>query len=335
MTEQTKARIDEAKKIIRMASEMSQHFYQKPIIICYSGGKDSDCILRLAIECLEPSQFEVLHAVTTVDSYVTNRYVNSIFKELESKGITANKTIPIDDNGQPTNMWKLIIQEGTPPTRLMRYCCRILKETSTPNRVAILGVRNSESAGRKGRDVFGIRGEKKDKAQYWSLDHTEEVYQEALEKEKEPGGEIWDCTLIKNMREKKDTIANPIYDWTDNDVWDYLKGNNYPYNPMYDMGYHRVGCIGCPMATYRQKMKEFADFPYVKQLYIDAFQKMKDARLAQGKTHKYDSIWSDGEAIYKWWIQEDKHVTKGQITLTSYLEDEMGLIIREPNKNDK
>lgn len=334
MTDQLLNKIVEAKKIITLAAEMSDHYYNAPLIICYSGGKDSDCILRLAMECLSSSQFEVLHAVTTVDSHVTNRYVNQVFKELKSKGIKAEKTIPIGNDGKPTNMWKLIVEEGTPPTRLMRYCCRILKETSTPNRIALLGVRNSESTGRKGRDVFGIRARTREQAKYFSLDHTEEVHREALEKEKEPLGEIWDCTLIKTMREKKDTVANPIYDWTDNDVWDYIKSNKYPYNPMYDMGYHRVGCIGCPMATYRQKMKEFSDFPYVKKLYIDAFEKMRKARIEAGLTHKYDAIWSSGEAIYKWWIEEDKHVTKGQITIANYLEDDMGLIVKEPIEND-
>lgn len=335
MTPDLEKKVEDAKKIIRLSAEMSQHFYEKPVIICYSGGKDSDVILRLAMECLAPDEFEVLHAVTTVDSYVTNRHVNRIYKELKGKGIKTEKTIPIGDDGQPTNMWKLIVQEGTPPTRLMRYCCRILKETSTPNRIAILGVRGSESTGRKGRDVFGIRGETREKAKFYTLDHTEEVFREALEKEKEPGGEIWDCTFIKTMREKKDTVANPIYGWTDNDVWDYLKGSKYPYNPMYDMGYHRVGCIGCPMATYRQKMKEFSDFPYVKKLYIQAFDKMREERRKAGKTHKYDAIWSSGEAVYKWWIEENKHVTEGQITIQSFLTDDMGLIVREPKKNDK
>ena len=332
MTSDLQKKIDEAKKIIKLASEMSAHYYEKPVIICYSGGKDSDCILRLAMECLDPTEFEVLHAVTTVDSYVTNLHVNTVFAELKERGIKTQKTIPVGKDGKPTNMWKLIVQESTPPTRLMRYCCRILKETSTPNRIAILGVRNSESSGRKGRDVFGIRGKDKDQAKFFSYEHTEEVHHEALEKEKEPFGEAWDCTLIKTMREKKDTLANPIYDWTDNDVWDFLKGSHYPYNPMYDMGYQRVGCIGCPMATYRQKMKEFSDFPYVKKLYIQAFEKMREERIKAGKKHKYDEIWSSGEAIYNWWIEKDKFITQGQMTLESYLTDDFGLIVKEPDK---
>ena len=33
---------------LRMASEMSLRLYKQPLVITYSGGKDSDCLLRLA-----------------------------------------------------------------------------------------------------------------------------------------------------------------------------------------------------------------------------------------------------------------------------------------------
>ena len=78
-------KISKSKEILSLAAEMSDHYYHKPIIICYSGGKDSDVILRLAMETLRPDQFEVLHSITTVDSPVTNKYVNDVFKELKEK----------------------------------------------------------------------------------------------------------------------------------------------------------------------------------------------------------------------------------------------------------
>lgn len=158
MTELLKAKIEKSKEVLRLSAEMSEHYYQEPIVICYSGGKDSDVILRLAMECLKPSQFEVLHSITTVDSPVTNRYVNEVFEELKEKGIKARKSIPVGKDGEPTNMWKLIPEKKLPPTRIVRYCCQVLKETQTPNRVAILGVRADESTKRQGRDVFGTRG---------------------------------------------------------------------------------------------------------------------------------------------------------------------------------
>lgn len=32
--------------------------------------------------------------------------------------------------------------------------------------------------------------------------------------------------MIKVMRDQKDTVVNPIYEWSDSDVWDYLRGGN-------------------------------------------------------------------------------------------------------------
>lgn len=217
-------KIERSKKIFKLASDMSEHYYHKPIIICYSGGKDSDVLLRLAMERLEPNEYEVLHSITTVDSPITNKYVNDIFKELEEKGIKCSKSIPLGKDGKPTNMWKLIVEKQIPPTRIARYCCQVLKETKTPDRVAVFGVRSAESTKRQNRDVFGVRGGAYSKATFFSLDHTEEVHKEALERENEPNGSVWDCTLIKVMKDQKDTVVNPIYDWTDSDVWEYLRG---------------------------------------------------------------------------------------------------------------
>jgi phosphoadenosine phosphosulfate reductase len=57
-------------------------------------------------------------------------------------------------------------------------------------------------------------------------------------------------------------------------------------NPLYAMGYSRVGCIGCPMATYKQKMKEFHDFPKYERLYKNAFKKMLEEKSKEGKSGK-------------------------------------------------
>lgn len=144
---------------------------------------------------------------------------------------------------------------------------------------------------------------------FFSLDHAEEVHQEA----QELNDPVWDCTLIKTMREHKDTIVNPIYEWTDTDVWEYLRQENVKTNPLYERGYHRVGCIGCPLATYKQKIKEFSDYPQYKKAYINAFQRMCDIREAEGKVQR--GSWADGESVFNWWIEENKYNVKGQMSL--------------------
>ncbi|RAZ12576.1 hypothetical protein DK853_52575, partial [Klebsiella oxytoca] len=66
---------------------------------------------------------------------------------------------------------------------------------------------------------------------------------------------------------------NPIVDWTDRDVWEYIRSERLPMNPLYDMGFFRVGCIGCPMAG-KTRWKEFALFPTYRHAYTKAFGRM-------------------------------------------------------------
>lgn len=124
---------------------------------------------------------------------------------------------------------------------------------------------------------------------------------------------VWDCTLIKLMREHGSCVVNPIYDWTDIDVWDYIRQEKIETNPLYARGYRRVGCIGCPMATYKQVCKEFHDYPAYKMAYINAFQKMID-QYDDEKRKKFNT-WQTGEDVFNWWIEKNKHEVKGQYIL--------------------
>ena len=41
---------------------------------------------------------------------------------------------------------------------------------------------------------------------------------------------------------------NPIIDWTTDEVWDYVRKNDVPYNKLHDMGYPSIGCAPCTRA---------------------------------------------------------------------------------------
>lgn len=60
-------KIEKARRTLRLAADMSQTYYNAPLILTYSGGKDSDCLLHLAETTLKPSEFEVLNSHTTID----------------------------------------------------------------------------------------------------------------------------------------------------------------------------------------------------------------------------------------------------------------------------
>jgi phosphoadenosine phosphosulfate reductase len=38
---------------------------------------------------------------------------------------------------------------------------------------------------------------------------------------------------------------NPLADWTEADVWDYINERRIPYNPLHDAGYPSIGCTHC------------------------------------------------------------------------------------------
>ena len=41
---------------------------------------------------------------------------------------------------------------------------------------------------------------------------------------------------------------NPLFDWSADSVWDYIKQNNVPYNELYDQGFASIGCAPCTRA---------------------------------------------------------------------------------------
>ena len=151
-------KIDKAKKVLRLAADMSHTYYEAPLIVTYSGGKDSDVMLHLAESCLNPADFEVMNSHTTVDAPETVQHIRETFKRLEDRGIKARIDYHEQPDGTRTTMWNLIPQKLMPPTRIVRYCCAVLKEQGTPNRICSLGVRAAESNKREGRNTFGVRG---------------------------------------------------------------------------------------------------------------------------------------------------------------------------------
>lgn len=43
--------------------------------------------------------------------------------------------------------------------------------------------------------------------------------------------------------------VNALIDWNENDVWNYIKENNVPYNKLHDQGFPSIGCAPCTRAV--------------------------------------------------------------------------------------
>jgi phosphoadenosine phosphosulfate reductase len=67
-------------------------------------------------------------------------------------------------------------------------------------------------------------------------------------------------------------ILSPILYWTEMDVWNFIKKYNLPYCSLYDEGFKRLGCIGCPMGGAKGMARDFARWPKYEKLWKRGFQ---------------------------------------------------------------
>lgn len=273
---------------IRTASEMSLRLYEKPLVITDSGGKDSLVCRELARRAGIP--YEVVHNLTTADAPETIYYVRDTFKRLEEQGISCTVHKPVY-RGKRITMWSLIPLKQMPPTRVQRYCCQVLKEESQKDRFITTGVRWSESIKRKnGRGIY----------ENMASDIRKKLI---LVNDNDEKRALFESCALKGKR-----ICNPIIDWTDRDVWEFIRSERLKVNPLYERGFFRVGCIGCPMAGKR-RWKEFQRYPSYKQAYLHAFARMLE--VIQKK--QIPTTWKNAQDVFEWWM-EDRQV-EGQMKL--------------------
>ena len=100
--------------------------------------------------------------------------------------------------------------------------------------------------------------------------------------------------MVESCFRTNKTLVNPIIDWTDEDVWEFIRSYNVPYCELYDCGFKRIGCLGCPMNTHAAR--ELEAYPKYKALYIKAFDNMLEEMKTPPQT------WRTGRDVYNWWI---------------------------------
>ncbi len=54
-----------------------------------------------------------------------------------------------------------------------------------------------------------------------------------------------DMPIVEYDENFKVIKVNPLINWSEDDVWDYIKSNNVPYNKLHDQGYPSIGCAPC------------------------------------------------------------------------------------------
>lgn len=154
----------------------------------------------------------------------------------------------------------------------------IEKEGILPSRIMRYCCRIFKEGGGKGFDVVtGVR--------------AEESVRRAKRKQYE-----------QKNNDKKHKFLHVIFNWTKEDVWEYIHANNLPYCELYDEGFERVGCVLCPMQSHANTLRDLARFPKYVENYKKAANRAIIAR--EGKESWRNSTWKNGEEMFDWWIGE-------------------------------
>lgn len=284
--------------------------------LAFSGGKDS--VVCKALCDMAGVKYDAVYRVTSVDPPELVRFIKEKHPDVKLE-------VPHDKNGKPITMWNLIPQKMMPPTRIARYCCAELKEPGGDGRITITGVRWAESVRRKNNQGL---------VTITSKAAGRELHDNPHFRVNKQGGIILvndnedSRRMIESCYRRHKTMVNPIIDWTDADVWNFIRGHNIPYCVLYDEGWLRIGCIGCPMSGRVVRERDFIRYPKYKAAYFRAFDKMIKRRMQRHEKDPSRPVWRSSGAdvdhataqdVFNWWMEYD--VLPGQITFDELLEE--------------
>ena len=244
-------------------------------ILAFSGGKDSIIAYMMAV--LSGIHFTPIYSPTSVDPPELIHYILKIFNPWA------------ESNLYPTirfakyNTWKSGELKGKQKTMWALLSNRAIPPTRLQRYCCD---ELKERTGEKGDTVItGVR---------WA---------ESTSRSKQ--------TMVSFYKGR--IMVRPIVDWSEVEVWSYIIENNIPYCELYDKGFDRLGCIGCPLGSNQKK--ELALYPNYRKLYIKAFDNMTIYRNKKGM--RMDG-WKNGEDVMKWWLgdcEKKKEEIDGQCTM--------------------
>jgi phosphoadenosine phosphosulfate reductase len=163
------------------------------------------------------------------------------------------------------------------PTRRVRWCCEEYKESRSPAGVTML---------------MGIRAEESPKrAKTWGL--------------------------VTTHKRTKGLVVNPLLYWDSETLWNFIHEYRIKYCNLYDEGFHRLGCVGCPMARRAGREKEFARWPRYERAWKKVFRRVWERRSGSiqrnGRPWFGDVYFHDWEGMWNWWMS-DKSLPKRLFT---------------------
>lgn len=112
------------------------------------------------------------------------------------------------------------------------------------------------------------------------------------------------------FRHRGKRFLHAIIDWSDSEVWQYISSRRLPYCSLYDEGWHRIGCILCPMNSNAERERE--RYPKIAELYLNAIKKWFVPK-ERGNGHGFETP----EQLFEFWITRKSKVRdiKGQMMI--------------------
>lgn len=255
---------------IALSYDQEDGFY-----LAFSGGKDSQALLHMAQ--LAGVKFRAHMNLTSVDPPEVIRFVRTNYKEVEL-------------NKPHKSIFRIAVEKQILPTQRVRWCCAEYKENAGAGKVTLIGIRRKESSRRAKRNEVEISNRKFS----GSLDDFEEYRQEqkakrARRRSKKDGVNITNADNEQTLgciNGKESLLISPIINWSERDVWEFLNDVvSVPHCSLYDEGWKRIGCIGCPMSSRKQKLFEIKRYPHVKRNWIKAIKAIRAGGGIQKRTY--------------------------------------------------
>ena len=281
--------------------------------LAFSGGKDSQCVYHLCQ--MAGVKFDAHYSVTSVDPPEMVRFIRKNYPDVEFRR-------QYDKDGKPITMWSLIQENKIPPTRRARYCCERLKEPGGKGRVVVTGVRWAESANRKANhsavDITGKPKTIRKLAEEYGVEYGENKFGIVMNDDNDKARR-----MVEMCYRTTKTMVNPIIDWEEEEVWQFLNENGIEHCSLYDEGFKRLGCIGCPLSGTKNMQRDFERWPRYKELYIRAFQKTCDnnPNVAKLLSEDYREEWRKiANELGKTFVEKQEGEPAGKMLFRIWIE---------------
>lgn len=223
---------------------ISRKEYQDlPVYVSFSGGKDSLVVLDLARSSLKQRELKAFFLNTGIEFPETVEFVRSFCRERE---------IPLTEASAGSAFREQVGKFG-PPAKDFRWCCKVCKLASAGDFET--GKESSSRKGNTGVAYLTIDGKRK---------------HESFSRARITASET-------NPFVPAQLNIFPIRGWKAIEVWLYIHWRQLPYNPLYDLGFERVGCWLCPSALA-------AEYIRVKDLHPEMYAKWNAFLLEWAKS---------------------------------------------------